>query len=1230
MKHRAYVQWIALAAACVCWGCEKKPADEVATPATKPVEAMQAAGGGSACNVPSEMPKVDVPADRSAAEDLAAAANARGSALMAAGRPIEALEAFRKVQLLLPDRVEGFVNEAIVHANDATCREDAWRMFEAIVQRDPNQPHALYGLAQLADTVLVDKPFETKLEYARRFVEQAPDDAWGHYLVGQALYELDRFDEALPEYARSIEIDPEFAPGHAAMEKILRRQIRERAELEAKLAEHSRIAERLRGMHKSVRFAGTAYTEQGPYAEVMELFGFGSTAQISASATPIAFRDITDEAGLGGATGALDGVAGLTWLDFDNDGDLDLFVPGGVSEGKAMPSRMYRNGQAARPLGEREPIRFFDVTEEVGPGDRAGMTAAVAADWDRDGDTDLFLAGPAGCEARTNGVNGYGDPPTQPVNGAWPGVSGQPGLEDFDHDGDEDLYLPGVTGGSGGAANAVFRNVSARAPDEATTTQPAHTFRDESEAWPIGIELAGAVGVLWTDFDRDVDTDAIVFGSFDPGIAVFENRREAGFAKADALDAFQRGHVVAATLGDVDNNGELDVIVTRGERPVMQILLNRDGRFTPDGRIAGVLPETWASAAGVAAGDFDNDGDLDLLVLAAETGESNPKLAVLVNDGLGAFSFDAERGSWPLPAPGRVVAPADVNLDGQLDAAVRTADGGVRLLVNTSDTRAESRTLRLLRSQETKSDNRWKFSCPVGAKVKVQVGRYAQLRRSATASGYYAQASPYVHLGLGKLPDSGTSAGGGVSGVEILWPSGAIQGLMALEPDLTGLVNVPVIDVRVASCPFLFAWDGSRYRFLGDVLAASPPGLYIAPGVYASCDTDEYIRIPEGLLGERDGAYDLVVHECLREITFLDQAALVAVDHPESLAVYPNERFSGPPPFPEFKLFAVERMIPPADAVDHRGVSCLNELESIDDGLNVQAFRHLDLPGFGERHAVEMVFEDVPAERELVLLLHGYLKFPGSPSQYVANERGLRFEMPRLERQRNDGTWETLIDNIGAPAGLPRTVTAELTGKLPAGRNRLRVATNILVYWDWARLGVVRSDAALRVQRLAPDAAELAYVGFPRMTPPVRRGEPEQWDYGDLALVEQPIEPELTYRWPNMTGRYTRFGEVAALLGEADDRYVIFKAGEQVRLRFRADRLDALPAGMTRTFLLCVDGWVKDNYHQTATSATVGPLPFHGMGDYPEPASEAFPWDDARRQWDDAYNTRAVPGVGAF
>ena len=112
-------------------------------------------------------------------------------------------------------------------------------------------------------------------------------------------------------------------------------------------------------------------------------------------------------------------------------------------------------------------------------------------------------------------------------------------------------------------------------------------------------------------------------------------------------------------------------------------------------------------------------------------------------------------------------------------------------------------------------------------------------------------------------------------------------------------------------------------------------------------------------------------------------------------------------------------------------------------------------------------------------------------------------------------------------------------------------------------------------------------------------------------------------KWRDLVGAYTRYGDVTALLREADNHYIIMNAGDEFSVGFDA-RLPALPEGWTRDFLIYSEGWIKDGDLNTAHGQTVEPLPFHGMSQYPYGPAEAYPTDETHRDFLETYNTREV------
>ena len=109
-----------------------------------------------------------------------------------------------------------------------------------------------------------------------------------------------------------------------------------------------------------------------------------------------------------------------------------------------------------------------------------------------------------------------------------------------------------------------------------------------------------------------------------------------------------------------------------------------------------------------------------------------------------------------------------------------------------------------------------------------------------------------------------------------------------------------------------------------------------------------------------------------------------------------------------------------------------------------------------------------------------------------------------------------------------------------------------------------------------------------------------------------------------MTGDYTRYGEVAPLLAQADDRFVIMGHGEELTLTFPLAAFPATPPDTHRTFLLKTDSYCKDMDLYTATPETLEPLPFHGMSRYPYDANESYPQSPKHQAYQKEYNTRNV------
>jgi hypothetical protein len=158
-------------------------------------------------------------------------------------------------------------------------------------------------------------------------------------------------------------------------------------------------------------------------------------------------------------------------------------------------------------------------------------------------------------------------------------------------------------------------------------------------------------------------------------------------------------------------------------------------------------------------------------------------------------------------------------------------------------------------------------------------------------------------------------------------------------------------------------------------------------------------------------------------------------------------------------------------------------------------------------------------------------------------------------------------------------------------------------------------DTQLKIARLAPSYADLHYRGYSTIHQ-ANASSPEIPDYNRLMATTQ--------IWRDLTGYYTRFGDVRPLLGKVDDRYIIMNAGDELSLRF--PELAPPPAGWVRDYVLAGDGWVKDGDYNSVDSATVRPLPYHARRIYDTlPASLDDEWVYRHHPEDwQTYQTRYV------
>lgn len=771
-------------------------------------------------------------------------------------------------------------------------------------------------------------------------------------------------------------------------------------------------------------------------------------------------------------------------------------------------------------------------------GASAGMrspSAVAAIDYDYDFRVDLALAGPGGMRllrqdetGSFTDVTGDAVPPAV-ARGAYAGAW----AADLDLEGDLDLVLAGVEG-----APTVLRNLGDGRFEPYAGFPAVTRLRD----------------VVWADLDADGDPDAALLDAAGR-VQVFLNRRS-------QVPQFQ-AHPLPDTLGsaaaiasaDLNQDATLDLILLQSDGTVSRVSLHR-GRWEAD--VVARWPDVSRadpSSARLFVADLDNNGDLDLVASTPERAQA---------------WLSTTAGLRPLPPFDLEVTDiADVSGEGRLDLIAVSLDGEARLLVNEGTLDYYSTTIRP-RAADATGDRRIN-SFGVGGEIEVRAGLLYQKQ---------VIQSPAVHFGLGDHPQ--------VDVARIVWPNGSVQA----EFNLAATNETILTRQRLkGSCPWVFTFDGEGMRFVTDFLWRTALGLRInAQGAAAVIHGEDWIRIRGDQLVPRDGFYDVRITAELWETHFFDHVALMVVDHPAETEVLVDERFTLPAPVPA--LHATGPLRPVARAWDHEGRDVTAVVRER-DGRFLDTFKRGPYQGIAAEHFVEVALaDDVPVEGPLRLVLFGWV-YPTDASINVAVGQG-GHPVPRgvqVEVPDGRGGWAVVEADLGFPAGKTKTMLIDLEHAFrPGTPRRVRLRTNMEIYWDRIAWAVARPDAPVATRRLLPDTAELRYRGFSAVAP-AGRTAPELPDYHAVAGgVPQ---------WRDLVGFYTRFGDVRPLNEAVDDRYTIMNAGDELVLRFRAPPPPR--AGWTRDFVLIGDGWIKDGDYNTGFSTTVLPLPYHGLADYARP-----------------------------
>ncbi|MBV9087839.1 MAG: ASPIC/UnbV domain-containing protein, partial [Acidobacteriaceae bacterium] len=488
----------------------------------------------------------------------------------------------------------------------------------------------------------------------------------------------------------------------------------------------------------------------------------------------------------------------------------------------------------------------------------------------------------------------------------------------------------------------------------------------------------------------------------------------------------------------------------------------------------------------------------------------------------------------------------------------------------------------------------------VGTKVEVFAGGDRQ-KFELTGAGYLGQSSTELIVGLGQSQNADI--------VRMLWPTGVLQD----EIEIAGnrQQNFIEIDRRGSSCPTLFVWDGTHFQLVADMLGAGVVGHWVGPGERNVPRPTEYVRIDRHLLQARNGLLSFRLMEPMEEVVYLDKVELLAVDHPSDFDVFPNEYFASNPPYPPFKVVASRDARPPAGAWDGHGHNVLPDLLA---SRYFGDFKLTSFKGFTDLHSLELDLGEPYRGGPLRLLLDGEIEYFTATGMYAADQAGIHGIAPYVDALDSTGKWVRVTDDMGFPAGLPRTMVADLSGRVPKGAQRIRITTNLQIYWRKILIDRTAQNVPVRLHTVPLRRADLRFHGYPRQI--------EDKPPGNVKYVYEQVSS--TGPYARQQGAYTRYGDVNALLSNFDDQLVVFGSGEEVALDFDPSLLPAVPTEWTRDYFFMANGYEKDMDFYAADANTVDPLPFQSMGTYPP--IKPFPLDNEHLNYMLEYNTRYVSG----
>ena len=944
----------------------------------------------------------------------------------------------------------------------------------------------------------------------------APADPYPAYFAGQALL-ASAPDQALTWFDTASALDPLLRSAHYGAFQALQRLGRP-ADAQARLA-------RFQDLERDPRaaLAEFKYTRMGPLALAFTLDAAPPSAPPLPAVEGTAFtHDVVRTSGFDRPWRTAT-PGSITAADLDGNGEVDLFLANAVAGDS--PNAVYLNSGDAHAL---------DVSHALSR--VRGVRSALWGDIDDDGLLDVVLLRSGATAIWRQAPQGQWRDVTTSMRAATPEVDAVDGaLFDADHDGDLDVLL-----------------VNGRGANELLNNNGDGTFRRIAAQSGLAGDGRPSRGIAIADLDGDRDHDLVVLKASPPH-EVLLNDRVWQYRPATGFEAFKAATLTAVVAADADADGRVE-LYTAGPAGLQRWQADAAGQW----RAAAHGRGAEATRGPLAVAGINGDGGLDLIA-GADTGwaawslgagdapplvderESRTTAWALVQldvvRGPSMFGLSAEGLHEWMPGPGR---PPYVAL----------APTG----------------------REIASDQRRSNTSGIGTRLAVRAGSRWTVVDTARAFSGPGQSLQPVAVGMG---GSGSTRADFVS---LLWSDGILQ----TEIDLAAgrLHRIEETQRQLSSCPVLFAWDGSGFRFVTDLLGVGGLGFLERPGVYSAPHPRERVLLPPDAVTPRDGRYALVLGEPMEEVAYIDRVALQIYDLPPGWQMTLDERkaIAGPTPTGAPIFYRHERR--PTHAVNDRGDDVTAAVARADLQAAPPGAVDRRFIGRTAEHSLTIEFDAAltAGPGAPVLLADGWVEYPYAQTVFAAWQANAPYRAPTLEVRDGRGRWHVVAAEFGYPAGMPRQMSFPLTG-LPPGARALRLTTTQEIYWD--RLAVVFAEPAPDVvtRDVGIASATMRRSGFATRTTGAQRTP--HYDYARRA-------PLLDTRHPR--GWYSRLGPVTPLVDSDDDAVAVVGPGEELLLEFAAPGAPP-PSGWTRRVVVDAKGWCKDMDLYTKDGETVEPLP---------------------------------------